>query len=328
MRTKSKVYVNSVIHAIEPKLITEDRLIRLLDTKSLSDAMRVLAESGYGEGASADGADYQKVLLAEDRALARLVRDFATDDLAEILLLYREYHNAKVLVKAKYARKEADASLLYEDTVISPQSLKERLDEDDYEYMRPWLRTALEACDEVMALSRDPMRCDVIMDRAYYAELFHLLKGYNNAFLTDYYRTEVDLINLGTVARCKRLGLKTDFLRAQAIRGGVLGEKELYALMESPAEGFLEILRFTPYRDYAEVLASSVTEGPVAFEREKDNVLLKRLLSQKNDLFSEMPLICYVMVKRREITNVRLILVAKASGTDLDEVRVRLRATN
>ena len=81
---------------MENRLLTRDRMDRMIDAADDGEARKVLAECGYPEGGSLDQA------LAAARADVFRDMESAVPDrrLVEIFQLKYDYHNAKTLLKA------------------------------------------------------------------------------------------------------------------------------------------------------------------------------------------------------------------------------------
>ena len=81
--------VSARIRAMENRLLTRERMDRMIDARDTSEAMKVLGECGYGEGASLDA------VLAQARADTFRDMEAAAPDhrLVEIFRLKYDYHN-------------------------------------------------------------------------------------------------------------------------------------------------------------------------------------------------------------------------------------------
>ncbi len=81
---------------MENRLLTRDRMDRMIDAADDGEARKVLAECGYPEGGGLDQA------LAAARADVFRDMESAVPDrrLVEIFQLKYDYHNAKILLKA------------------------------------------------------------------------------------------------------------------------------------------------------------------------------------------------------------------------------------
>ena len=73
------IFANARAKAKEMNLLTQDRLLRMMEASSLQDAVRILVEANFGEGAVIDDDnDFEKLLQTEtsgDRLRQRVARN-------------------------------------------------------------------------------------------------------------------------------------------------------------------------------------------------------------------------------------------------------------
>ena len=87
----------------ERSLINKDKMLVMIDAKTMEDACKVLQEAGYGEGEVILPSAYEKALEAETTKLYEFLHSIAPD--AEELNIFRypfDYHNIKTLLKAEF----------------------------------------------------------------------------------------------------------------------------------------------------------------------------------------------------------------------------------
>ena len=102
--------ISTRIRAMENRLLTRERMDRMIDARENGEAMKILTECGYPEdrGGGLEG------VLAQARA--DTFRDIAgavpDPRLAEIFQLKYDYHNAKVILKAQAVGADPERLLL------------------------------------------------------------------------------------------------------------------------------------------------------------------------------------------------------------------------
>ena len=89
--------ISARIRAMENRLLTRDRMDRMIDAKDTGEAMKVLSECGYPDSGSLE------TVLAQARAETFRDMESAAPDqrLVELFQLKSAYHNAKVILKAQ-----------------------------------------------------------------------------------------------------------------------------------------------------------------------------------------------------------------------------------
>ena len=100
------LYVNARIKALENGLMSQLHVSRLIDAENVKDAFKILQECGFSEGVALDDyRSYENLVALKEKNVV----DFFKENMLEktgidAVLLKNDYHNAKVLIKAKYLR--------------------------------------------------------------------------------------------------------------------------------------------------------------------------------------------------------------------------------
>lgn len=90
------------IHAMEGRLLTRDRMDRMIDAREESEALKVLTECGYGGAEGLRAQDVERVLATARAETFQELSTAAPDPrVVDVFRLKYDYHNAKVLVKAE-----------------------------------------------------------------------------------------------------------------------------------------------------------------------------------------------------------------------------------
>ena len=94
--------ISARIHAMENRMLTRERMDRMIDARDEGEALKVLSECGYG---GTDGVSGQSLegLLAQTRAETfEEIRGAIPDPrVADLFQMKYDYHNAKALVKGE-----------------------------------------------------------------------------------------------------------------------------------------------------------------------------------------------------------------------------------
>ena len=231
--------VSTRIHAMENRMLTRERMERMIDAKDSGEAAKVLSECGYGELTQLTSAALEELLADARRNTFRDMADSVPDRrLVEVFQLKYDYHNAKVLIKAQ-AMGLDEARLLSQGGRYDPQRLREDFLRDD---LRDWgevFRQAVLRAREVLSATGDPQQADLVLDRACFQEMESLARACGSAFLQGYVRLSVDAANLRAAVRAARMGKGSEFLNQILLPGGNVSERALAgARPEELAERF------------------------------------------------------------------------------------------
>jgi V/A-type H+-transporting ATPase subunit C len=166
------------------------------------------------------------------------------------------------------------------------------------------------------------------LDKLYYEHLLEIIKpkGKPRALFLRYIEREIDIVNLRTLLKLKQAGLTVERIRPYFIEGGHdLNIQELTRM--ASAEGFEQMLddlaKLPFYEDIKEALETAKKTGSL-----NDVMLsLQRFQAAQAEKFSHLyplsilPIIDYIIRKKIEVDNIRIIARGKATGMDADAIK-------
>lgn len=322
-------YAVGRIRALETRLLDRNKLERMVEAASAQEALKVLSETDYaGLVAELESVhDFEKILQQEIKKVFLLLQQISPQPfLTNLMSLKYDVHNLKVLLKAKFLE-ETDTEILFPVGTVPLDKLRAIVAEEDFRDLPGTLRQAAEQIIEEFAVSGDPQIIDLFLDRAYYEMLLAAARQERSAFLEGLFVREVDLANIKTFLRVKRMRRNKEFFKKAFLPGGRLTADLFINLLEEPLEFFADRLAMS---DYATVVGEGVREwlekGSITrLEKLSDDFILEYLQQGKRMPFGLEPLIGYIYAKETEIKNVRLILVGKINGLPIEAIRERLR---
>lgn len=317
------VYSNARARALEAYLLGRDRIDRMIDCTQADDAVRVLEEINFGEGASVSSAlDFELLISAEKSKLFDFIRvDCPSEALKDYFLLKSDFHNAEAYVKEKHLKIDVEEMTDVSGT-IDKKELKEKIMTDDYSSFPKGLAGALSYADEEFVGGRaNGMSINAAFERAYFEELG--LRAQKNAYLKEIYTVKADAANASIALRLR------NFSEAKAlfVSGGSLSEGELKALCEEQLETVKEKFKFSKVGNMIASAVDSAAKGqPLSdFENMAESFAVERVLKEKYAIEGVLPFMQYCFYKLSDLTNVRIIMVGLINGLDKAEIRRRLR---
>ncbi|MCX7843049.1 MAG: V-type ATP synthase subunit C [Clostridia bacterium] len=323
-------YAVSRIRAIERKLLDKGKLDRMVDARTAEEAMKVLAEADYGDAHSepAETQEYEKLLINEHKKVYRLLKDIAPEPAAfDVFLVANDYHNIKVILKAEFSAQELNESILTETGSISIPSLRTIIRDRKMSDLPAIMRNAVFECIDVFGRTADPQMVDIILDKACFAQMKQMAESTGVGFLRDLIAVMIDLANIRTLIRVKRMKKPWDFLQKVLIPGGRIDMKLFVENADTPFENLSEMLKYTAYSQIAEEGLESFrnTGSLTKLEKLSDNFIMSFVKRAKFISFGIEPLVGYLMAKEYELKNVRIIMVGKINNISNDIIRERLR---
>ncbi|MCD8204998.1 MAG: V-type ATPase subunit [Clostridia bacterium] len=313
-------YVGGMIAAKEGSLLG-DRIYRMCEL-SLSEAFRMLVESGFGAKETASSVyEYEKLISADEADIDAFIREYSPRRaVSEYLLSWRDFHNAKAVMKAARAGEPAEP-LLSPEGMIPVEKIERAAAEGVFDGIPERLKGAME--EAALYLSGEEAYGDkvgIIFDRAYYEHLLCACR--RERLLKRFVSKKADMQNALTMLRYG----DAEKAEGALVSGGKLSPEELSDMLFGKnagkkknlrfADGFLESSlwaaeRGTPFSDAEKIMASF--EERVFYEK-------------RYELRASEPFLYYIMKRRAENENVRIVFVCLLNGFKEEEIKARLRS--
>lgn len=283
----SEVFAVGRIRAVEETLLSPSDFGVLIQAADVPSALRSLIEMGYGSGKRETGDNISPDALINNELskTSKMIREISPDnELTDLFFLEIDAHNLKVYLKSKLTGEDPQPLILGGGT-ITTEVLRICAETDDYSLVNDAFCKDLEGLGE----SSDPGFISTQVDKALFAHIFAVLKKHGDKLLKDYFTKRAMLINSNTRLRAERLG----YSQRQTDR----------LLIDIPGVD-------------NEVMPSNISFDEA--ERSMNRELLNILRDQKGEPFSIAPVVCFLMDKRNEALNLRILFAAKQSGIAID----------
>lgn len=325
MKSRSVIFSNARIKALETRLLSSMQISRLAEAASFDEALKILSEFGYGAGATLeDSSKYEKLFTAEDNASVAVLRELAVEGSGVCAFLTRlDYLNAKALCKADVMHVEDCAFMLSPEGNLSYDFLKEEISCGEYRGVPAPMAAAFSKIDALRLDDKlTPRMIDVCLDKAMYEDIHGLLAKTKEKILVDYFARCADLQNLFASFRTLRAGLDEKFFSESFLPGGRLDEETFGIAFAQSKDALLEKLRYT---EYAAVAARAAEGDLVKAETLADDMLLSDFRAQRGDMFSIAPIAGLYLAKQTEIKVVKLVMACVKNNVDKVALRQRMR---
>lgn len=314
--------------ALETRLLDRARFDRMIDATSAEEALKVLAESDYANAVAelADVHDFESMLAAElKEAFDLILKISPKPELISIMALRYDVHNLKVLFKAKYLGIKSD--LLIPVGSLELDKMEYAVAEEDFRDLPEKLRRAAEDVSEDFLVNRDPQVIDLLLDQVLYDQLVSSARERGINFLEGMFIRQIDLTNLKSIIRVKRMGLNRELLKNILLPHGSIPNDLLAGMLDEPLESLITMLSMSDYADLvSEGVRNWLDRGTVSsLEKLSDDYITAYLKKGKWTPFGLEPLVGYLWAKEIEIKNIRLILVGKINKLPAEAIRERIR---
>lgn len=317
-----------MLAARETRMLSAERMERMIDAPANDEAAKTLEECGYGDLSGLSAKEVNAALETRIAAVFTELENMVPErELVQLFRLKYDYHNAKTLMKAQAAGVDGSAILSQRGTV--PVSvLTNAFVNEDYRDVPPVLAAAMQEAAAILARTANPQLADFEMDRAYFAQMLSLAEAINDGgFALGYVRLQIDSANLRAAVRTHRMGKDNDFLKTALISGGTLGADRVAAAADS-AEALAALYNMTWLAKAAAAGAAAMNGGSLTeFELLCDNALLDYVREAKMQSFGAAHVCAYLAAMENEVTAARMILTGRLSGLEPGVIRERLRET-
>ena len=292
----------SMIKVQEKKLLNEDRLIKMLETNSFKEILRILNDTDYSYSIATtmqDG-EYEKIINGELERVFKFTREISKNnqEIVDLAALKYEYQNLKLLLKDK-------GNVLDVYNISTGIIDKEELMNNFNEVKK--YKDFKEAC--------------IKLDKMYFKHLLKLANSTNISLFIDYAKISIDRYNIVTFLRLKKQNRNVDYLDDILVDGGSISKEELIKLYFNNT--YLLLFK----KKIATKTWDTFEKNGDILEIEKifDNMIISLAKEYKYITIVPEPIFTYIIAKEYELKALRLILSAKLNDIDIELVKSRLR---
>jgi V/A-type H+-transporting ATPase subunit C len=314
--------ISARIRAMENRLLTQERMDRIIEARDALEARKALAECGYSDTGSLESA----LALSRAETFGELKSACPDPRLVEVFQIKYDYHNAKAILKA-LAKNQQPQRLLLDGGRYDAQKLLDAWKRDEARDCSDVFRRAVALAKTALADSGDPQQADLILDRGCYREMAILADDLDSDYLRGYVKMAVDVANLRTAVRVARMGKESEFLRQVLLPGGNVSEQTIASARPDGLDGVFASGALAKAAALGSQLARPGGAALTGFERECDNALTAYLAAARRIPFGEETVVGFLYAKEAELTAIRTLFAGRAAGLDGDTIRQRLRDT-
>jgi len=319
------LYASGRIRAIEKYLLTADTFRKMAEAATPEEAFKAAADSGICSGYGPE--EYEEAISASLKNAYALAEELLKEkELVGLFRLRYDAHNLKVLVKSRFAGKDA-AYLLSGLGSVPPEKLAERYAAGTIEGISPRLKRAAEEAAESLAKTQDPRMADILIDRGAYEALADGAGQYDNRYLRAVVDVKSDVTNIRALVRIKRMGSVAGLMREAAVKGGTFRAEELAAAVEKDWEEIFMLIRKSPYAKALEPAFEGLKKGEelTGFEKLCDGAEMAVLREARYIPFGAELVLAWLLAKENEAQCLRIVLSGKKSGLAPETTIRRLR---
>ncbi|MFC1655513.1 V-type ATPase subunit [Patescibacteria group bacterium] len=328
----------SWIRVLETKLLNENELERMVLAKDAVDAYKILNETDYSThiGDIEKVENFQDVINSGLKDTKELIKRIAPSNWVFNILWFRyDFHNMKVLLKAKHSGKEFDEvkDYCFHFGAIELVQLKKYiLDGEDAgfgleERYEKYLKESIKLAETDYLKSEDPQLIDIVLDKRFCKIINEIAVKSGNEFLITLTKKYIDLKNIELFIRLKIQKREEELLEKGFICRGTLEKYRFLDAFRKDVSDFAESMRHT---DYANIIRDAIK----GYEEEKSFVKLDKLTYDhltdyiqraKRIAIGPEPVFAYFWAKKNNALVIRSIMVSKLNDIDPEQIRQLIR---
>jgi V/A-type H+-transporting ATPase subunit C len=318
-------YSMAKIRFYETRLLSREKVLRMMGTDEMSECFRMLEEAGYPVSLGSHS-DFNPILNKEYEKVLDVVKLLSMDERVYSLFAVRhDFHNLKTAVK-EYFSKDDFKEAYQPGGLFEVKDIKSSVLEEDFKKLGDACEVFTNIFTEIQkAYEKEPAPklIDIIADRLIYAELLKRARKISNNFLTRLFVKEIDLTNIRTFFRLRYLQKRRiDFVEAY-IDGG---DFHLDFFLKNYEDDFYTLKTIFKGTEFLGL----ITDGSTYIEENKSFLRLERLVNEyfmkyvkaaKWISFGLEPIIAYYYAKMKELKTVRIVLLGKQNELSYDEIK-------
>ena len=327
MPTAGYNYASSKIRALEPAILDQIDIERMVDAPDFQTAFKVLNDTDYADNLlEVEPIEYRKALSDDYRQLYELLKDITPDSrLFRLIFLERDLVNIKLLFKAKYFDVPVD-EFLQENTIYPTENLKEFiLNQKDIGLDQKIKNLITDAKKQIGEKNR-PDVIDYILSKEYFALIQKIAKQINSPLINDLVKIQINNANILTWIRSKRLNLDKNKLAEKLMPNGGIYTKKLVELYTDEAKSLRSLISVHYDKQTTESF-DNYCEKDLLFEFEKSLEDFKTRKAQKAQMIAAGPEVIYAyhLAKQNAVANIRIIMTGKFNKISGEEIKKTLR---
>lgn len=337
MLKSNYAYATGLIRAMEPKLLDKTDLERMIDAKDVESAFKVLNDTDYADNLLDVAVEDFEMALNNDMEQTRNIffRIISDQDLLKFLFSEYDFHNIKILIRAKLLERDFSEMLInlgVEDSNVLrgyiERGSREKINSFQLEgKLGKETKEIIDAALIKFACEPQPHQMDAFLDSKYFESLKLLAKKFNNKFIKALVSWQIDVANLKIFLRSRKLERPKEEVKDEFIAGGKIGQKELVNYYEQEMENYFKVFtrHYGDKRIKAAVEEFLKTAKLWLLEKELENAALEFLRKSRYLAFGPEVVVVFFYAKKNASSNVRIVMKSKINQINREEIRQRVR---
>lgn len=321
MAVKSVGFAIGNLRARENRLLKSGDLNQLSAAKSTDELAKMLTDRGIG---ATDTSDVPQLLREETEKLWEYVTENAPDMSAfEPFLYENDFHNYKAVLKGVVRGREYE-SLLILPATVEISYIERAVKEKRFDLLPEFMRSSAEEAYSVFTKTGDSQLADCIIDGGLMTAQLNKAKKIGNPVILKLITVTVFYNNIKAALRAAKANKSAAFLNTVLTETGVVSKKAMVLAALSGEEKLLELLAGVSELGGGEA-AEAYRRSPAEFEKFADDRVINTAKQCKYITVGIEPIVGYMLARKAEITDLRIIYSGIKTGQPTEKTRERLR---
>ncbi len=322
------LYGSAHVRSLENAMIGRDRILRIAESKSVSEAYEILRDFGVEILR-----DENENVLREATLLGILKKAYETvNELAPdsaCLKLWRypyDCNNVKAAIKG-FIRGIDPRSMMFDFGTVDIERIIEMVSAGSFSDLSPMILRAAEEALSAYSKTKNPQKIDLILDRACYADMLSAARASQNEFVLRLVRAKIDLLNISMTLRILRMQsgeAGRGLLEEALLAGGTLEVSALLKLYSLKEDALMAEIARSDYGKLVELYRESDGSASV-FDRLADNYWMGLILETKFIPVGLEVMVAFLLGHEYEVKNLRIVLSGKEAGLSAKTICERIR---
>jgi len=309
-------------------MLTPAIITRLKQADSFAMAVQILNDTVYREFFKEDSAaeNFIKILNLKRKRLFEFIDKHSFHkEIGQILRAGYDYHNIKVLLKEKIFE-ISDTKAVFDVGIIDIDKITGIFRDETYNMLPKFMHEAVDRAVEIYYSTEHPMLLDLAVDKIMFKDLLSRSQSLASPLIKDHIRLTIDLANIKTALRIKKLSLNSAIKENIFIHGGDIDIKAIDLFGNGKTEKIIDVLDKHGLHRLSKAVAE-FKENPFAIEREMDNTLTDNLRPSIFLVWGVEPVFAFGFAVEMELKILRIILEIKKCGFETEWIEKRLPET-
>lgn len=310
---KNLLFIDAVCKSREKFLLGKDKYVRLIDCENYYEAIKLLREFGFGKQLESD--NLSELIKAEERELIEFIKEYSPGGgVDSYFLLPYDFLNAEALLKCKKLGLEKEKYLTCEAS-LQIENLQNAVNGQSSGIKE--LDEAIKTADQTFDSLTGAM-LDSILLNAMYKAMLRLIK---DSGLKKFVQTEIDLKNISILLRTDSL----DEYKLLKLNPTSLTLSQEQVLFSKDKAKILQAFKGNKLYDFILKAVDSIGKPLTEFENLSQSFMLTALKERRFLIKGKEPYLLYVLYRKADILNVRLILLNLRAKESANTIKQKLR---